>query len=404
MIIRARYAMLEPGRVLRDVRLEIDSQRISVVRSGFTRGAAQPDYDFGLALITPGLVNTHAHLELEFCRGRAPYRGSFIRWLQDVRDLKRDQPQQVTRFPAATLRHLRSQGCTCVLDHHTVDMDWPSIRGMGLRYVPFREYFMFNNHAPDLERMREQAQFSYAPHSSYTASLEVALACRQLADEAGRPMSVHLSEFPAELEFIRDGSNAEVEELLRLAGALDPQFRGTGLSPIAHYAASGLLSPATYMVHGNYHARGDLKLLSEIRPTVVYCPYSHHFFGHPAHPLPDYHAAGIPVAIGTDSLASNDEISPLREAALARRALPQVPAEEIFAALTTHPLAPLGWDRHLGRLEPGFLADFAVFRLPADPGADFTALLDALLATQDCLLTVCDGRLIHGAERDSAAA
>ena len=404
MILRARYALLGPGVVRRDVRLQIDGQRISAIQSGYVPGAPQPDHDFGLALITPGLVNAHAHLELEFCRGRVPYRGSFIRWLQDVRDLKQELPDTATTFPRETLAALRAGGCTTVLDHHTINLNWDAVAGMGLRYLPFREFFMFNNHRPDLERMRAQAKLSYAPHSSYTASIEVAEACRTLADAAGLPISVHLSEFPAELEFIRSGHNPDVERLLEMAGATDSAWHGARMSPIALFAKHGVLSAPTYLIHGNYLEPGDMELLSELKPTIVYCPHSHAFFQHPQHPLASYLAAGINVALGTDSLASNAALSPLREAALARQRLPEVAAADLFAAITVRGLQPLGWDKYLGRLEPGYLADFAVFTLPADPGADFGALFDALLATQRCAMTVCGGKVIHGSLRDAVAA
>jgi cytosine/adenosine deaminase-related metal-dependent hydrolase len=404
MIIRAKYALLSPGEVRRDVCLEVDGERIAAVHSGYRPGAMRPDHDFGLAVITPGLVNPHTHLELEYCAGDAPFRGSFTDWLQRIRDSKRSRGDQATALPVASLRHLASCGCTTVLDHYTTELDWAGIERSGLRYLPLREFFQFNNHAPDPAQMRKQSHGGFAPHAPYTASIEIAQACRRLADEAGLPLSMHVSEVPAELEFVRTGQNEEIHRLLELAGAVDPEWRGTGLSPVQYYARHGIFDGPAYAVHVNYCLDGDLDVLAALKPTVVFCPRSHAYFGHPPHPIAEYLAAGIPLALGTDSLASNTQLSPLHEAALVRLRYPQVTAAQIFAAMTLAALAPLGWDGYLGKLEPGYLADFAVFRLDGDPGGVlgrdelFAALLDAVIATNHAVHTAVGGMPLFEAQ------
>jgi cytosine/adenosine deaminase-related metal-dependent hydrolase len=398
MIIKASHAILEPGRVLRDVRVETAGPVIDSITSGPSPFHALPDMDFGEAVITPGLVNPHAHLELEFCSGRTPFDGSFVGWLQRIRDLKRDNGG-ATIFPEDSLAQLARAGCTTVVDHHTGEMEWKQIADAGLRHVPLREFFEFNNHGPDVDAMRKLAYGGYAAHSTYTTSPEVAQACRSLSDDAGLPLSIHLSEFPGELEFIRDGSNEAVEELLRRAEAVDPAWRGSGTSPVQYVAELGLLNSPCYTIHVNYVEPGDLDVLAQLKPTVVFCPRSHAYFGHPRHPLQQLIAAGVPVALGTDSLASNDALSPLHEAALARQSFPDVPAETIFRAITTAALAPLGWDSRLGRLHPGCGADLAVFQLDGNPGSGFDRVFDAVIAQGESALTVCGGKATHADEK-----
>lgn len=410
MIVRAKYALIAPGEVRRDVRLEIDGERIVDVRCGFAPSRLRPDYNLGDAVITAGLVNPHTHLELEFCDGQVRNSGSFVDWLQEVRDRKAARGNVATTYPERTLRGLSAGGCTTVVDHHTGDMDWEAIASHGLRYVPMREFFQFDNHEPSLELLRSQARLGFAPHAPYTASLEVAKACRELSDEAMVPMSVHLSEIAAEVQFIESGQCDEIEMLLKRANAWDPAWRGTGKSPIRYFAENGLLNAATYCIHMNYLTEGDLEILSALRPTVVFCPATHAYFGHPAHPIESYLRAGVPVAIGTDSLASNSCISPLAEAKLVRARYPQIPAADVLAGITTRPLSPLGWEAKLGQLEAGRLADLACFKLDGDPGTAehkdelFAAVFDALIATGQSCLTVVGGRVVHDAVSDPAEA
>lgn len=412
MIIRAKYALLAPGEVRRDVRIEIDGERIVDVRSGYVPHSMRPDYDLGNAVVIPGLVNPHTHLELEFCDGQVQCNGSFLDWLQEVRDRKAARGNIATTNPGRTLRGLAAGGCTTVVDHHTGDMEWDSIALHGLRYVPLREFFQFDNHAPSLEQMRSQVRAGYAPHSPYTASLEVAKACRKLSDEALLPMSVHLSEIAAEVEFIQHGRCDEIEALLRRANAWDPSWRGTGHSPIRYFADNGLLNAATYAIHMNYLAPGDMEILAGLRPTVVFCPATHAYFGHPTHPIARYLEAGVPVAIGTDSLASNTAIAPLAEARLVLERYPEVSAEDLFAGLTSRALAPLGWGGWLGRLEPGYLADLACFPFDGDPGAGaeketlFQSLFKAVVRRAESALTLVGGQPVHSrlSELDEAEA
>jgi cytosine/adenosine deaminase-related metal-dependent hydrolase len=395
VIIKAKYALIAPGVVRHDVRLEYDGKRILSIRDGYAPGGLRTDFDFGLACITPGFVNAHAHLELEFAAGKVPFNGSFVQWLQTIRDMKRDRPDAISTFPEESLRALVKCGCTTIVDHHTVPMDWKRMRRFGLRHLGMREFFEFSNHAPDEAAMADAAEYSCAPHAPYTASAEVAQACRRIADSRERPISMHLSEFEGELDFIRSGQDAEIEELCARAGALDPAWKGTGQTPVEYIASLGLLNSPALMVHCNYLEDTDIALLAEKKPCVVYCPRSHRFFQHQNHPLERLLGAGVPVALGTDSLASNTSLSPLDEAAYVREHYPALAPQTIFEMITTNQLAQFGWARERGKLLPGYYADLAVYPLPLDPGLEFGDIFDTLLEVGESCFTVCDGRALH---------
>ena len=100
---------------------------------------------------------------------------------------------------------------------------------------------------------------------------------------------------------------------------------------------------------------------------LVHCPGCHAWFGREPFPLDRYLNAGVPIALGTDSLASNDDLDLLREAGMLRRAAPGLSPVEVWGMLTTTAARWLGLAGG-GVLEPGARADVTALRVSAgDP-------------------------------------
>ena len=136
---------------------------------------------------------------------------------------------------------------------------------------------------------------------------------------------------------------------------------------------SGGLPPGL-LAHFNYAAPGDAERVARAGHVVVYCPRSHRFFGHPPHPYREFAQAGVTVAIGTDSLASNENLCLLEELRFVRRETPNPPpAETLLRMVTLDAARALGLQGQFGSLEPGKQADLAAFPCPAavtDPVAE----------------------------------
>jgi cytosine/adenosine deaminase-related metal-dependent hydrolase len=395
MIYTGKFLIPRPGEVITRGALCVDDDRIAAVGKldevvkEFPRHKVREWPD---ALITPGLVNAHCHLELEFCAGKVEYDGNFIDWLQRVRDLKHDFMVLPGYYPETSIKAIIASGTTTLLDHYTMEMDFRAIEEAGLRYFGFRELFDFNNHCPDERRLREASVFSYAVHSPYTASAEIARSAFRIAHKKGLPISMHLAEMPQELEFIFS-HNEDIERLLRRAGAYDESWHGTGKSPVAYFDSLGILSPRTYCVHLNYVSAEDIELLAGRNVTHVYCPRSHAYFMHPEHPLPHFQVAGINSCLGTDSYGSNIDLNVLGEAKLMWAEFPKMPAATVFAMVTTNGLKPLRLDGELGKLERGYRADLAVYT--GCDAASFDEIVRWLVNRKSAALVVREGRVIH---------
>jgi cytosine/adenosine deaminase-related metal-dependent hydrolase len=230
----------------------------------------------------------------------------------------------------------------------------PALRRAGLAGTLFHEVFGFAPERIDAALARARAAREAAgdpgpglricpsPHAVYSTSPPVV--ARLLA--AG-PASIHLAEDPAERALVARGGGAFGHLVARLGG------HASDLAPRGRSAVAVLaphLAPHHLAVHCVDVDAEDLALLRAAGATVVLCPRSNLYIGGRLPPLEALLAAGIPLALGTDSLASSPSLAPLAEAAVLRRAFPAVPAERIVALLWNG--AAVGAP-HVGRLAPG---------------------------------------------------
>lgn len=395
MIIGAKKVIPSAGELIVDGAICVEKGRVIEVGKKDEVISHHPymtKVDLADALITPALVNFHCHLELEFCRGKVPFEGNFVDWLQKVRDLKHDFFTLPGYFPEASVKETLASGVTTIIDHYTMELNFEAIFDSGLRYLGLRELFEFNNHHPVKERIRESSIYSFAPHSPYTTSPEMAKVAFELASEMNRPISTHLSEMKHEIEFL-DHGNEDVERLLRKAGAYDEEWKPPGVSPVRYFFDLGILGPNSYCVHLNYLLPGDIELLARSKIVHIYCPRSHAYFRHSRHPLLELQKAGIVSCLGTDSYGSNVDLSILGEAELLWQEFPQLSAKRVFEMFTTAGLGPLGLAGKIGELAPNAYADFAVWQNPE--GENFDEILRWLVRQRTAGMTFREGRRVH---------
>jgi cytosine/adenosine deaminase-related metal-dependent hydrolase len=124
------------------------------------------------------------------------------------------------------------------------------------------------------------------------------------------------------------------------------------------------------LVHGNFPARGEAERIAAAGAVVVHCPGSHAWFEREPFPLEHYRRRGVVLALGTDSLASNEALDLRREMALLRRAHPHLRPEFVWDMATRNGARALGAAGRIGELIPGSAADICAFRTDADTRTD----------------------------------
>ena len=347
------------------------------------RGAAV--IDCGDALLMPGFVNAHTHLELTHLAGAVPPVSAgapdFADWLRRLLlETRRTGDDAATVHAAVTAGSSASlrAGVTTVGDITRLPhLTRPALRHGPLRVVSFGEVIAIGRLAGLVEQRLTAATdpahnsgrltAAVSPHAPYTCNRQTLAACREAAARRDLRLCMHLAESEEEAQCTLHGTGPLVD-FLRAAGVWDDSVAIPGLSPIAYADAAGLLTPRTMLAHMNYVSDADLTRLTGTGVHVAYCPRTHAAFRHAPHRFRDLRAAGVNVCIGTDSLASNPSLSVLEELRYLWRTFDDIRAAELLGMGTRGGAQALGLDSRVGSLEAGKQADLVAIPLPGDAG------------------------------------
>lgn len=374
-VLSADWVVPVDGQPIRDGAVAIgDDGRVAAVGTTAELG---PDVEFverfPEAVILPGFVNAHTHLEY------AVYAGfgdglAFSSWiaLHVQRKARTDLEDVEAIARLGALECLRS-GVTMVGDCSFSGAAATACADLGLGATVYLEVFGADESALQarFERIRERVAGAFSkdvrlgisPHAPYTCSLDLYRACGEL----GLPVATHLAESEAETQFLRTGSGSWQE----FAELLVPPLGTTGIRALAE---AGLLGPHVLAAHCVQADAEEIELLAAHDVAVAHCPRSNAYLGCGIAPLAALRAAGIRVCIATDSPASTpsfDMFDEMRAAVTGARARERRP--DALTAADALELATLGGARALGlademgSIAPGKRADLTVLSLAGSP-------------------------------------
>lgn len=378
-LFRVRYLLPTVGApLLEDGALLVAGGRIRAVgRYPSLRHTSAAVIDCGDAVILPPLVNAHCHLELShFAQwskacGETAAPADFVGWIRHlVRVRRQTGAEAIPASIAAGIQQLLASGTGAVGDILT---SFAALAPLLASPLHGRIYFETlgleeERFAPALAAAMTAAsavvspwKSGLSPHSTYTVS-----DCHmERAVSAGLPLAIHCGESPEETLFLQGGKGAIADELYIAAGWPLPE-RVSGLSPVSWLAAHGALSPQTLLIHGVQVSAADAGQVAVSGATVVLCPRSNARLGVGIAPVRLYRETGVRLALGTDSLASNDSLSLWDELAFARVVYPEFTPVELLAIATRGGARALGVA--MGELIVGAGAHFQLLRpvsLPA---------------------------------------
>jgi cytosine/adenosine deaminase-related metal-dependent hydrolase len=229
-----------------------------------------------------------------------------------------------------------------------------------------------------------------SPHAPYSVHPELFRGLVDLAEEQQAPLAMHLAETEAELQLLATGSGPFVEFLTTL-GVWRSDVIPQGARPLDYLRPMARLARAL-VIHGNFLAADEIEFLSQ-SPTisVVYCPRTHAYFGHAPHPWQTMLECGVNVALGTDSRASNPDLSLWGEVRHLHAAFPGVSPALLLELATRCGARALGCEEQSGTLTPGKRAELTLVQLESP---DATDPWESLLAPRSRAIAP-DARLQH---------
>jgi aminodeoxyfutalosine deaminase len=402
---RARFVLADSNLLLQNAVIYVSSSgRISGIEP-WNNSSVNPQVrvvDWGSALIMPGMINAHAHLELTSLHEQLTRFNSFTDWISQLIGCRRHWTAEDFVLSAAQGARLSlASGTTLVGDISSSGVGWRATISNHLRRTIFEEVLAL---APDqagpamlqLSPRFEQAEpnsllvHGISPHAPYSVSAELYTCAAELSRKRRMLLATHLAETRAEVEFLENGTG-EFRDFLAAGGVLPNEWKPPKLSPVQFLDSLGVLGPLCVLIHCNYLDRESIRRIQKAKSSVVYCPRSHEFFGHEQHPVRQLLDAGINVALGTDSLASNSSLSMIDEMRFLVKKRKDLAPEEIFQMATRNGAAALRHASVLGLLKRGYYADMAVLELPENlkPRQFLSQLMEG---AGECIATIVQGQ------------
>jgi len=362
-VLHADAVIVGDGTTIRDGAVVLDGNVVREVGSVTQFGPRAERFP---GVLMPGLVNSHTHLELSGLRGKTPPGSGFVPWLTALQNARAEELEEERDAAIDTaIAAMREAGVVGVgevtntmvaaarLSRQFVATIWHEVFGLdrerGLRAVESLE-----GGIP-------------TPHALYSTHPDVIRAL--VAHD--RPITMHLAEHAAERAFLRDGGGP-LRDFYRSRGIPFEGFPIPEKDPIAAARELGVVRPGAALVHLADARPAELDGLAESGAIVVLCPRSNLMIETRLPPLLALLQAGVPTALGTDSLASSPSLDPLAEARALLDRNPDVPAALLIAAATSGGARAIGAPT-LGRLAagltPGLLHIAGALPRGVDPSA-----------------------------------
>ena len=364
MIIRARTVVPMLGEPIDDGAVVVEGDKIFRVGAfGEIRKVVEGDVlDLAERVLLPGLINAHCHLDYTIFRGKIPPQQSFADWIQAINNEKAKLTEQdyvdsikagfaeAARFGTTTIANLTAFPKLAGAIDEPIRTWWfgelIDVRNPNLADS-------IANEAADL--LKSKRNWGLAPHAPFTASPRLYTRCEEIARQKGVLLTTHLAESREEMQMFRDASGPAYEFLKGIGRPMNDCGRET---PFSLFRRTRTLDEHWIVAHLNELDAGDLDVLTTTpKFHIAHSPRSHRYFGHSPFAFELLRDRGFNICLGTDSLASNTDLSLFAEMRefLARNSA--VSPREALEMATLNGADALDQRDRLGCLRAGAFAD-----------------------------------------------
>jgi cytosine/adenosine deaminase-related metal-dependent hydrolase len=303
---------------------------LAIDEAGYVRGLYEPEQAAALNLpikthyagaLLPGFINTHCHLELSHLRGLIPQHTGLFDFVSRIMRNRGAEPSEMLKAMADADEEMYQNGIVAVGDISNQSISASIKLNSKIYYHTFIEAMGFNpaqassiiSKAQQMQESFTPLKSSIVPHAPYSVSDELFAAISALAEGRDNLISMHNQETPAEDAFF-ESKTGDFLELYRMLGLNLDAYQPSGKSSL-QTTLPKLPKTKTLLVHNTHTTQADVDFAASQHSNLYWClcPNANLYI---EHTLPDVTllaAANLKITLGTDSLASNHQLSILEE-------------------------------------------------------------------------------------------
>jgi aminodeoxyfutalosine deaminase len=347
--------------------------------------------DLGQVALLPRPINAHTHLEFsDLAKPLGAPGQSFAAWITEVLAQRATRAAPKAQSIEAGLSELRQSLTAGVGEIATLPSAVSDYGDSPLAGVAFHE-IISTDYERGLARLAEIAalgenwprelglRFGLSPHAPYTVEWRLLQRIIETSSAKRWPVAMHLGESLEEFELLASHSG-KLHQLLVDRGVWNPAAAPRGIR-LADYLAQLAKAPRALAIHGNFFGNEEHEILARHRDrmSLVICPRTCDYFLPRLPPIAELLVKGIHIAIGTDSRATNPDLSIWNEAKFLLEKAPNLAPAEILRLVTLSSAKSLGLAQHCGQIVAGIpMANLALVDLPQIEMDDNAAISAAI--------------------------
>jgi cytosine/adenosine deaminase-related metal-dependent hydrolase len=318
-------------------------------------------------ILVPGFVNAHCHLELSHLKEKIPEKTGLGGFLGAINKLRNSEVKNQEEAMKQADFQMWNSGIVAVGDVSNSYVSLETKRSSKIHYHTFVEAFGF--HPLRAEKAFSFAEFveslfrefglpaSVTPHSPYSVSKELFFKIREKALAEDSILSVHNQESKAEIEFFVKGTGTVFQHLSQTLALDVSHWQPTGKSSLEFTLSFIPRENPLLLVHNTFTSPKDIQLIKKERDLkntfLVLCPNANLYIENQLPPVPLFQQEKLNICIGTDSLASNYNLSVLQEMITLQKNFQEITLTELVEWGCLNGARALGLENFLGSLEAG---------------------------------------------------
>ncbi len=312
--------------------------------------------------ICPGFVNTHCHLELSHLKSKVKEKQQLHGFIRELQELRIDEEESIQNAIKKADQEMIDNGIVAVGDICNGTDSFSVKSKSRIDYTSFIELFGFDPKKANLilERglqIKKEADVQYlkssiSPHSPYSVSQDLLKSISSI--DSTLPISIHNQETKAENQMFESGEGSLVQLLAKFGLNLS-HWKHSGKSSLKSYLHHLPKDRNLLLVHNTFTNKDDIEWAEEKHNHLFwcFCPNANLYIENRLPDIPQFIDHGVKCTLGTDSLASNWQLSIWEEIKIVQRHFPNIKLEVLLEWACINGAEFLGLNQRIGSIDVG---------------------------------------------------